>query len=57
MIPFASFYTLQIQISGEEIMNMISLDDRFIEWDIDNSEYFYLPKISNQIRELKKCLE
>lgn len=57
MIPFSSYYFLEHQINGEEIMNMASLSNRLIEWDIDESKYFYLHKKSLPIRELKKCLE
>jgi len=57
MIPFSSYYAMHNQINGEPIMNMVSVEERFIEWEIEQSKYFYLPMISDKIRELKKCLE
>jgi len=57
MIPFSSYYTLEMQINGESMMNMISLNKRLVEYDIDKSEYFYLPTKCRASKELIKCLE
>lgn len=57
MLPFSVYYVMEMQINGEELMNMINLEERLIEWDISESKYFYLPKLSHTIRRVKKCLE
>jgi len=57
VIPFSSYYTLEMQINGESMMNMISLNKRLVEYDIDKSEYFYLPTKCRVLKELTKCPE
>ena len=57
MLPFSVYYVMEMQINGEQLMNMVNLEERLIEWDITESKYFYLPKLSHTIRRVKKCLE